>query len=257
MEWEDLDMEFYDGFVHYLIKKGYAKNTIGARVKNLKVFCNAAYARKVHSSTDYSNFKKPTEESYNIYLNEKELTTIFELDLTQNPHLDRARDTFIIGCWTGCRYSDLHKVSEDNIRDGSIYMEQQKTQNRVIVPIHNMVKLILEKYNGTAPSKISNQKFNEYIKKVCEKAELTDKISKGITKGGKRKTEVKEKWEMVASHTMRRSFATNLYKSGFPSISIMAITGHKSEKAFYSYIKVNEEEHAEMLRRHWEKQQTN
>ncbi len=56
---------------------------------------------------------------------------------------------------------------------------------------------------------------------------------------------------MVTSHTARRSFATNLYKSGFPSISIMAITGHKTEKAFYSYIKVNEEEHAEMLKKHW------
>jgi integrase len=58
---------------------------------------------------------------------------------------------------------------------------------------------------------------------------------------------------MVTSHTTRRSFATNLYKSGFQSRGIMAITGHKTEEAFVSYIKVNEEGHAEMLLEHWEK----
>jgi integrase len=98
---------------------------------------------------------------------------------------------------------------------------------------------------------ISNQKFNDYIKDVCKKAEFKSKVSKSLTKGGKRQTEIKEKWEMVSSHTARRSFATNLYKSGFPSISIMAITGHKTENAFNRYIKVNEEEHAEMLAKHW------
>jgi integrase len=251
--WKNLDMEFYYDFVSYLIEKNYSKNTIGSRIKNLKVFCNASLERGIHDNTTFKNFKKLTEDSFNIYLNEDELSSIFALDLSENPHLDRVRDIFLIGCWTGCRFSDLYKLNKDNINGDNIHLEQQKTQQRVIIPLHPIVKSILKKYDGNFPEKISNQKYNDYIKKVCEKAEFSGKISKSITKGGKRITEVKEKWEMVSSHTARRSFATNLYKSGFPSIGIMAMTGHSTEKAFLSYIKVNEEEHAEMLMKHWDK----
>lgn len=253
LEWDKVDLEFYDDFVAYLTDKGYAKNSVGTHVKNLKVFCNAAHQRNVHTNIAYNNFKKPAEESFNIYLNEEELYKISALDLSESPYLDRVRDIFLIGCWTGLRFSDLHKVNEGNTNGQYIHLEQQKTQGRVIIPLHPVVKSILTKYNGVLPNIISNQKFNTYIKIVCKKAELTDKITKSITKGRNRKTEVYEKWELVASHTARRSFATNLYKSGFPSISIMAITGHKTEKAFLSYIKVNEEEHAEMLAKHWNK----
>jgi integrase len=251
LDWKNIDMNCYFDFVSYLVDKQYSKNTIGARIKNLKVFCNASLEREIHDNTAFKNFKKLTEDSLNIYLNDDELNSIFELDLSELPHLDRVRDIFLIGCWTGCRFSDLSKVNRDNIIGEMLHLEQQKTQKRVIIPLHPVVKSILKKYDDCLPEMISNQKFNEYIKDVCKKAEFKAKISKSLTIGGHRKTEVKEKWEMVTSHTARRSFATNLYKSGFPSISIMAITGHKTEKAFYSYIKVNEEEHAEMLKKHW------
>jgi integrase len=251
LDWHTLDIEFYYDFVSYLIEKGYSKNTIGSRIKNLKVFCNASLERGIHKNIAFRNFKKLAEDSFNVYLNEDELTSIANLDLSEIPYLDRARDIFLVGCWTGCRFSDLDKVKSDNIDGDFIRLEQQKTKKRVVIPLHTVVKSIIEKYNGNLPKMISNQKFNEYIKAVCKKAEFFGKVSKSRTEGGKRKTKVKEKWEMVTSHTARRSFATNLYKSGFPSLSIMAITGHKTDKAFQSYIKVNEEGHAEMLMKHW------
>ncbi len=74
-----------------------------------------------------------------------------------------------------------------------------------------------------------------------------------MTRGGKRVVITVEKWKLVSSHTARRSFATNLYKSNFPAISIMKITGHKTEKAFLKYIKVTPEEHAKLLAEHWNK----
>ena len=56
-----------------------------------------------------------------------------------------------------------------------------------------------------------------------------------------------EKWEAVSSHTARRSAATNMFKAGIPSISIMKITGHKTETQFMKYIKVSKEENADGL----------
>lgn len=251
LDWDKVNFEFYEEFVSYLKRKDYAKNTIAARIKNLKVFCNAAYKRGIHTNVSFLNFKKQTEDSYNVYLNKTELKALYNLDISSSPYLDRTRDIFLVGCWTGCRYSDLPKVCYDNIDQDTLYIEQQKTENRVVIPLHPVVKSILRKYDGVLPKMISNQKFNEYIRKVCKKAKLNNSVTKSITQGGIRKAKVKEKWEMVSSHTARRSFATNLYKDGFPTISIMAITGHRSERDFKKYIKVTGEEHADLLTKFW------
>ena len=110
----------------------------------------------------------------------------------------------------------------------------------------------MEKYNGTLPPVISNQKFNDYLKDVAKAAELNGREHKSITKGGIRRTVTHEKWELVTTHTGRRSFATNLYKAGFPSLSIMQVTGHKTEAAFLKYIKVTPREHAQKLKEFWQ-----
>ena len=135
-----------------------------------------------------------------------------------------------------------------------IHLEQSKTGSRVIIPLHPVVNNILEKYNNELPRVITNQKFNKYLKEVTKEAKLEDLVHKAITKGGVRKSTRHKKRELVTTHTARRSFATNLYKSGFPSRSIMQITGHKTEAAFLKYIKVTPEEHAKMLELHWKQQ---
>lgn len=133
-----------------------------------------------------------------------------------------------------------------------IEIKQYKTKDKVVIPLHPMVGTILNKYHGNLPNNISNQKFNDYIKEACKIAGINESVSKSITKGGINRSKNYKKWELVSSHTARRSFATNLYKSGFPTISIMAITGHKTEKAFLTYIRVTPEEHARKLKEHWQ-----
>jgi integrase len=59
------------------------------------------------------------------------------------------------------------------------------------------------------------------------------------------------KYQLISTHTARRSFATNQYKAGVPSITIMAITGHKTEKVFLNYIKITRNEHARLLQNIW------
>lgn len=251
LNWEDLDLDFYDSFTHFLVKKDLAKNTIADKIKVLKVFCNAAFNREVHTNAKYKLFKKVKEDSLAVYLNDTELDKIAKCNLCNHPHLETVRDLFLIGCWTGCRFSDIHKVTSVNIHKDFIYIEQQKTEQRVIVPLHPVVKSILEKYKGTPPEPISNQKFNKHIKKVVLASLIRQNITTGITRGGKRINTTQPKYELISSHTARRSFATNLYKSGFPAISIMAITGHQTQEAFLRYIKVTEEEHATLLMKHW------
>jgi len=200
------------------------------------------------SSDQYRGFKTLTEESQNIYLTPEELQEIYQLDLSDKPSLEKTRDLFIVGCWTGLRYSDWNKIAPENIKGELITIFQEKTGQKVVVPIHPTVRQILNKYDGILPKTISNQKFNAYLKQITKLVKLNQSVSKQTTRAGKKETILKKKWEMVTTHTARRSFATNMYKAGVPSITIMAITGHRTESVFLKYIKVTLEEHANKMR---------
>ena len=103
------------------------------------------------------------------------------------------------------------------------------------------------------PEVISNQKFNDYIKEVGKLAEINQNETITKTIGGVLTTIYLPKYELISSHTGRRSFCTNMYKRGLPTLMIMSISGHKTEKSFLKYIKVKQEEHALMMKKEWEK----
>jgi integrase len=267
VDFDTIDMDFYSDFTkfmqNYVIADtekrkdiGFSTNTMGKYITTLKAFLNEATRRGINSNLTYKNrsFKVVREDSENVYLNEAELQLIYDLDLSKNHRLERVRDLFIVGAWTGLRFGDLTQLTTDKIKSDFLNIEQRKTGNRVVIPIHWTVKAIIKKYDGELPREISNQKMNDYIKEVCELLELKEKVHKAITKGGTKVSKKYNKWQLVSSHTARRSFATNLYLQGFPSISIMQITGHKTEKAFMKYIKVTPDEHAKLLEMHWQKQ---
>lgn len=106
---------------------------------------------------------------------------------------------------------------------------------------------IFNKYDSNAnklPVAPSNQKFNDYIKEVGERADLSET-------GRLSNDPEKSLYDCISSHTARRSFATNLYLDGFPILDIMKITGHKTEKAFMKYIKVSKIDTAKRLHKHY------
>jgi integrase len=242
--------EFYTSFVAYLQSFNFTNNTIGGVVKYLKVFLNALDNER-KQLVDIGKLRVMKEEVDNIYLNEEELQLIHDAELPR--HLDRVRDCFLLLAWTGCRYSDLQQIDKSNIKGEVLSFRQHKTNNRVAIPIHPVVREIFEKYNYELPNEISNQKFNDYLKDVARLSGITATETKTRTEGGRLTTTRSEKWQLVTSHTGRRSFATNMYKRGLPSIMIMSITGHKTESAFLKYIKVRQEEHAEMMADIWRK----
>jgi integrase len=251
MHFDSIDLEFYDAFVDFLTKKNYGKNTIGTLIKNLKVFMNEAVDRKLTTNLQFKNkrFKTVEEPSETIYLNEKEINRLYTLDLDSNPRLEKVRDLFIIACYTGLRFSDLIELRNENIiNNGSVVrIRTQKTGEVVIIPLKGYVKEILKKYDGVPPQAISNQKMNEYLKELGELAEIKEDVIISLTKGGKRQTENFKKYELITTHTARRSFATNAYLQNVPTISIMKITGHRTEKSFLKYIKISQEDNANKL----------
>lgn len=254
VDFKDIDLDFYSSFTEYLQKKELAVNTIGHKVQTIKIFLNAAKEEGFNPYDGYKSrkFVAISEDADTIALDENELDAIHELDLSNNPRLDKVRDLFLLGCWTGCRFSDIAQVKPENIKEGLIHIRQHKTGHKVVLPLHPVVTAIINKYEGKLPEPISNQKTNNYLKEVAELAKINEVVHKEITKGGIKRSTVYKKHKLVTTHTARRSFATNLYKQGVPTLSIMAATGHKTEEAFLRYIRVTPDEHAKKLQLHWD-----
>ena len=256
VDFDTISLNFYSDFVTFLTKKNnLAVNSVGKYIQTLKVFLNEATAQKVNSNLGFksSKFNVLKEEADSVYLNQVELNRLYTLDLTKNSRLERVRDLFLVGCHTGLRFSDFTEIKPEFIKDGYIRMEQFKTMGKVVIPCHPIVTALLNKYDGQLPRSISNQKMNDYIKEVCQLAGIDQLEKKAITKGGGRVVKTEQKWKLVSTHTARRSFATNAYLLGIPAITIMRITGHKTEKAFMKYIKLNEEEHARIFEQYWQR----
>lgn len=254
LDFDTIDAVFYDKFMRFLLSKEYSPNTIGSRIKNLKVFMNEAVERGLTSNIQFksSRFKKPYEKSESIYLTMDEIQNLYDLDLSDNPRLEKVRDLFIIGCYTGLRFSDLEQLRNENLIDNKtkIRISTKKTGQLVVIPLHKNVRAILKKYEGIPPQVISNQKMNDYLKELGKKAKINEQIVITTTKGKTKESETFKKYDLITSHTARRSFATNAYLNDIPSISIMKITGHATEKAFLTYIKISQEDNANKLSNH-------
>ena len=275
LDFDTIDINTLTDFRNYLTTvKGFALNNIAKHIDNFRQFLRTANDEKIPIDQETISSKRfivARETPEDIYLPESELQGIASLDLSdRNKYitlsqkqkgiekaikvnygtLDRVRDLFMIGCYTGLRVSDYNNIKPHHIKGAYIDLYQRKTGERVVIPIHNTVKTILAKYNGSTPPKISDQKINMYIKEICKLAGIKEQVEKQQTKGGEKIANVAEKWQLVTSHTARRSFATNMTKQGIPIQLIMKITGHKKESVFLKYVKLTAFEYAEILQKH-------
>ncbi|WP_018621673.1 site-specific integrase [Spirosoma luteum] len=254
LEYDAFTLDFYNRFKKYLTAQGHSLNYVGAVLNGVKMLLKHAHAEGLHQNTDFQSrdFKKIEEEVDTIYLDNDELTTLYNLNLRHDLRLDRVRDLYLIGCYTGLRFSDYSELSPVNITYGGriLSVTTQKTAARVSIPLNPNVLAILAKYEGVPPRTMSNQKFNQYLKELGQVAGLTTPVERTRTQGGKRSTLTAQKWEMLTTHTARRSFATNAFLAAVPTVSIMKITGHKSEVMFMKYIKVSSEQNALLMLAH-------
>jgi integrase len=201
---------------------GASVNYINKVFKIWKDCIHSAYVDGIHDNKYYQSksFVPPTESVDNVYLTLNELDIIYNALPGMDAKLKNAAIIFLIGCYTGQRhqtYSDINKgliYEVDGVK--MISIRQSKTNVTVSIPVSDkLMSLLNMEYH-----KISRQKLSDYIKIVCKNA--------GINK-----------YDDVSTHTARRSFATNMVLAGVDVTKIMKITGHKTEKEFRSYVKID------------------
>ena len=239
-------------------KKNYKQNTVYATYGVLKPLLNAAKEEGFALSDTYKTLKGKCNDVDNIYLTEEEIEKIYGLNIPQliedgeidkKSTIEETRDLFIIGCWTGLRRSDLNQLNKAlfNIETKTITLTAEKTKRQVVIPMHPFVFELYQKYKGVFPNLRDRNRTNVHLRECARHAKIDDDIRIVENRGGKITTLIYPKYQLVGMHTARRSFATNMYKRRFPTISIMKLTGHTTESNFLKYIKVTPEENAVMM----------
>lgn len=236
----DVNLDFVLKFQQYCDKEKYSHNTISRAIKFIKSICYHAAANKIETSHQLKAIKVKLKPVDKIFLTLDDIVKIEEKEL-EHDYLDNARDWLLISCETGQRVSDFMRFRAAEIREEEgrkfIDFTQVKTGKEISLPLTKRVLRILDKRNGEFPRQISDQRYNEFIKKVGELAGLTYKV-----KGSKKDPETERKvsgtfpkFELISSHIGRRSFATNNY-SKVPTSLLIKASGHSSERMFLEYI---------------------
>jgi len=244
---KNINDNFKNEFVNYQKKIMYSQNTIQREFVTIKTFCKHAQYLGLETHPQLDSLRIDREKVEKIYLTFEELTKIENISKNQlTENLENAKDWLIISCYTGQRVSDFMRFTKEQIRiENDEYLlefTQKKTGKNMTVPLHPKVLEILNKRKGKFPYPISDQKYNGFIKTVCELAEINE-----LTKGSKlvetetnsgvyrKKSGMYKKFNLVTSHIGRRSFATNFYGE-IPTTYLIYITGHSTETMFLNYI---------------------
>ena len=179
-----------------------------------------------------------------LCLTENELFRIYNLKNLPE-RLKRARDIFCFGCFTGLRFSDIDKLRHFHLNDDFIEIKAEKTKDSLRIPLNVYAKEILYKYQDSfndrpLPTGLSNQKTNEALKEIGEHAKLNDIICLEKFNGSNKVTITKKKYELLSTHTARRTFVTLALEKGIRAEVVMTMTGHKNYKTFKRYIKITD-----------------
>lgn len=275
----DIDMQFYHDFTSYLkaeikdkkgivLKEAYNVNTTGKCIRTLKNILSIAESEGLHSNSIWKDkkFKGTRIETESIYLTREDLNKIMKADLSKHGigH-DQARDIFMVGVWTAQRVSDYNYITKEQIYTHTkrwiedvpdpenpgqtkaeirtkeimyISLIQKKTGAQVSIPVSSELKGILEKYDYCLPH-LEDQVINRYLKDICKEAGLTESVEILETKGGTPVRNRYPKWDLVHTHTARRTGATLMYLSGMDLYDIMKITGHTTPVMLKKYIKAD------------------
>lgn len=269
LKFSDLNESGLTGWVHYLRDEkklktprkkkgereeydqedvtGLKNSTIRKKLDYLAWFLNWATDHGYNTNMSYKTFRptlKATQKKV-IYLSKAELEQVRNLSIPPAySHLDAVRDVFLFCCFSGLRHSDVYNLRKNDIKGDHIEITTVKTADSISIELNSVTRSILEKYknfefagNKVLPV-IQNQPMNRELKELCRLAGINEQVRITTYKGNQRKDEVKEKWELVGTHTGRRTFIVNCLSLGIPPNVVMKWTGHSDYKSMKPYIDI-------------------
>lgn len=253
--WEDITQTFYDNFTMYLRKQGNKPNTVGKHIKVLKSVMRSAYEEGLHKNRAWESLRFVTvrKEVEAVYLTQKEIDALVNLDLSADLRNEKVRDLFLIGCHTAQRFSDYVRITPEHIqtRGGRKFLDmiQQKTKQRVVIPIRSALDDLLSKYKYTSPFEYE-QKVNSRIKDIAKLADIDSSVQTTRYDNDLEVHRSIPKYKLITTHTARRTGATLMHLAGIPAVDICKVTGHTTVTALMRYLRITADEAADKLAAH-------
>lgn len=244
IQFNDLSEDFYNAFVvHMRDVKNYKQNYIAKTVKKFIEIMLHAKKKQHHFNEACNDYFISWEKVFKLKLTKKEVEAISTIDLSDEPELIPEQERFQVAYNFLLRFRDSISISEKNIifRNDKplLSLTTGKTKEPVLIPIQDRVYKILKKNNFKI--KGCNFKSNLKLKRIAMKAKVNDKVVITEFIKGKKIEVVYEKWQLVETHTTRRSGARHLFEAGMRTHIIMALGGWRTEEQLLEYIDIDKE----------------
>ncbi|MDR6465950.1 phage integrase SAM-like domain-containing protein [Chryseobacterium sediminis] len=259
----DINNDFKNDFENNCI--GVEKYSVNYFERNFKFIKTILYHAQQNGHQIYSGLNRikcNTEKTMFVFLSQQELERI-ERTTFQEEHFETAKDWLLISCYSGQRISDFMRFNTSmihvrEVKDKERYFiefTQEKTNKQLLLPLHEKIVEILHKRNWNFPRRMSEPRYNEHIKKICEQVGIDELVDgtlavkneteyiKNRKKNNRRKTKgYFPKYMLVSSHIGRRSFASNNFGK-IPTPLLMVATGHSTPNMLMKYIgKIDEQQ---------------
>lgn len=257
LKYENLNESGLISFMDYLKNvpltgdvQGMRNSTIKNRISFLKWFLRWATKKGYNNEAAFLSFNpkiktiKSTDKEI-VFLDWEELIRVYNFEFPDNKkYLTRVRDVFCFSCFTGLRYSDTANLKRSNIHETYISLTSIKDSDNLKIELNKYSAAILDKYKDEqfpydrALPVISNQRSNEYLKEMAKLCGIDTPVTEVYYKGNERIEEVRPKYEMICTHTARRTFISNALMKGIPVNVVMKWTGHSDYNAMKPYIAI-------------------
>ncbi len=246
-----------------LRKRGYTPNTVAASFSIFKIWLNEAEKQGLITDKAFHTYKTKATTPQHQYLNEEEIKKLYDIEFSDDlkkefkidakSHIEESRDLFILACNLGLRLADWGILThcEWDWHNNTVAVNTTKTKERVIIPISTQVKELYAKYKGKFPKPMDKTHINRHIQQCCKIAHIDKDVYIVENVHGESIQKSYKKYELITSHTGRRSFATNLYLKCKSAKMVMSFTGHKTEENFFKYICVDKIENAKLAQQYF------
>jgi len=213
IDYPTINPVFFEKYKLYILEtKALSWNTFATAIKKLKFFMNWSLKLSYHTSTGFKDFAATEKETTIIFLTLDELFTLYDYDF-KNKRLNQVKDRYCLGCFTGLAFADLDNLAHDHVSNDSIKKLREKTKIPLNIPLPQQALDIIERYKGKYKvlPQISIQKFNEYISECCQIAGIDTPTVYISYPKGRKKENIAPKYELIKSHTARKTFASLIY----------------------------------------------
>jgi integrase len=229
-----------------MLEDGLSTSSINNRLQLLGLYLKLAINEGLECDESLlrNRYNLKTLTKTNIYFKEDELRVLQEANLPD--HLAEVRDFFLVMCYSGLRHSDASRITPDTIKGRFIELTTKKTSKPLRIPLSGRAEAILKRYDYRLPE-IGVVQFNRLIKTLCREVGFTELIQVPKMVKGVEVIRDYEKWELVSSHTGRRSCLTLLASAGVPLSDIIGISGHSTIQALEKYLLQSQSDKAESL----------